>query len=139
MSWELGTAVAGWLNDTTRVTSRERRIPVAIVWATLARPVFGFATIGIGAAGGALTPSPAIGAGLGAALGGLRELAWPGGPVAAFAFVAAAAFLGSTMRAPLTENVLVIEFTNQGPALLVSTMLCEPGAVTVSYPLGRRG
>ena len=95
------------------------------------------ATIGSGAAGGTLTPSLAIGASLGAALGGLWELAWPGGPVAAFAFVAAAAFLASTMRAPFTAIVLVLEFTNQGPALLVPTMLCVAGAVTVSYLLGR--
>ncbi|QNE45634.1 chloride channel protein [Glaciihabitans sp. INWT7] len=95
------------------------------------------ATIGSGAAGGTLTPSLAIGASLGAALGGLWELAWPGGPVAAFAFVAAAAFLASTMRAPFTAIVLVIEFTNQGPALLVPTMLCVAGAVTVSYLLAR--
>jgi H+/Cl- antiporter ClcA len=95
------------------------------------------ATIGSGAAGGTLTPSLAIGAGLGAALGGLWGLIWPGGPVAAFAFVAAAAFLASTMRAPFTAIVLVIEFTNQGPALLVPTMLCVAGAVSVSYLLTR--
>lgn len=95
------------------------------------------ATIGGGAAGGTLTPSLAIGACLGAALGGLWEVAWPGGPVAAFAFVAAAAFLASTMRAPFTAIVLVIEFTNQGPALLVPTMLCVAGAVAVSYLLTR--
>ncbi|MHC5794851.1 chloride channel protein [Lacisediminihabitans sp. FW035] len=96
------------------------------------------ATIASGAAGGTLTPSLAIGACLGAALGGLWELAWPGGTVAAFAFVAAAAFLASTMRAPFTAIVLVVEFTNQGPALLVPTMLCVGGAVTVSYLLARR-
>ncbi len=95
------------------------------------------ATIGSGAAGGTLTPSLAIGASLGAALGGLWGLVWPGSPVAAFAFVAAAAFLASTMRAPFTAIVLVIEFTNQGPALLVPTMLCVAGAVTVSYLLAR--
>jgi len=95
------------------------------------------ATIGSGAAGGTLTPSLAIGACLGAALGGLWELAWPGGSIAAFAFVAAAAFLASTMRAPFTAIVLLIEFTNQGPSLLVPTMLCVAGAVTVSYLLSR--
>jgi H+/Cl- antiporter ClcA len=95
-------------------------------------------TIGSGAAGGTLTPSLAIGACFGAVLGGSWEVVWPGGPVAAFAFVAAAAFLGSTMRAPFTAIVLVIEFTNQGPALLVPAMLCVAGAVTVSYLLARR-
>ena len=113
-------------------------VPVALL-AVLAvvKVVTTTATIGSGAAGGTLTPSLAIGASLGAALGGLWGLAWPGGPVAAFAFVAAAAFLASTMRAPFTAVVLVIEFTNQGPALLVPTMLCVAGAVTVSYLLTR--
>lgn len=96
------------------------------------------ATIGSGAAGGTLTPSLAIGACIGAALGGVWEIVWPGGPVAAFAFVAAAAFLASTMRAPFTALVLVIEFTNQGPALLVPTMVCIAGAVAISYLLARR-
>jgi H+/Cl- antiporter ClcA len=113
-------------------------VPVALI-AVLAvvKVVTTTGTIGSGAAGGTLTPSLAIGASLGAALGGLWGLAWPGGPVAAFAFVAAAAFLASTMRAPFTAVVLVIEFTNQGPALLVPTMLCVAGAVTVSYLLTR--
>lgn len=103
----------------------------------LAKTATTVATIGSGAAGGTLTPSLAVGACAGAALGGVWELAWPGGPVAAFAFVAAAAFLASTMRAPFTAIVLVIEFTNHGPALLVPTMLCVAGAVTVSYLLTR--
>lgn len=103
----------------------------------LAKTVATVATIGSGASGGTLTPSLAIGACVGAALGGVWELAWPGGPIAAFAFIAAAAFLASTMRAPFTAIVLVIEFTNQGPELLVPTMLCVAGAVTVSYLVTR--
>lgn len=95
------------------------------------------ATIGAGAAGGTLTPSLAIGAALGGSLGGLWSMMWPGTPVAAFAFVAAAAFLASSMRAPFTALILMIEFTNQGPALLVPTMLAIAGSVTVGYIMGR--
>ncbi len=95
------------------------------------------ATIGAGAAGGTLTPSLAIGAALGGSLGGLWSLAWPGTPLAAFAFVAAAAFLASSLRAPFTALILMVEFTNQGPALLVPTMLAIAGSVMVSYLLGR--
>ena len=95
------------------------------------------ATIGSGAAGGTLTPSLAIGAALGGCLGGAWSMLWPGTPIAAFAFVAAAAFLASSMRAPLTALILLIEFTNQGPALLVPTMLAIAGSVTVGYILGR--
>ncbi|WP_272898620.1 chloride channel protein [Subtercola vilae] len=96
------------------------------------------ATIGAGAAGGTLTPSLAIGAALGGSLGGVWSLMWPGTPVAAFAFIAAAAFLASSMRAPFTALILMIEFTGQGPALLVPTMLAIAGSVTVGYIMTRR-
>jgi CIC family chloride channel protein len=62
----------------------------------------------------------------------------PGTPLAAFAFVAAAAFLASSLRAPFTALILMIEFTHQGPALLVPTMLAIAGSVTVGYIIGRR-
>jgi CIC family chloride channel protein len=90
-------------------------------------------TIYSGAAGGTLTPSLALGAALGAVLGGAWCLVWPGSPVAAFAFVAAAAFLSSSMRAPFTALILVLEFTGQGPALMVPTMIAIAGSVAVTY------
>lgn len=96
------------------------------------------ATIGSGAAGGTLTPSLAVGAALGGVLGGLWVLLWPGTPIAAFAFVAASAFLASSLRAPFTALVLVVEFTNQGPSLLIPTMLAIGGSVGISYLAGRR-
>jgi H+/Cl- antiporter ClcA len=96
------------------------------------------ATIGAGAAGGTLTPSLAIGAAFGATTGILWSAIWPGSPVAAFAFIAAAAFLASSMRAPLTAIILLLEFTNQGPALLVPTLLAVAGSVAVTYVLGRQ-
>ncbi len=96
------------------------------------------ATIGSGAAGGTLTPSLAIGAGLGAVLGFCWNLILPGTPLAAFAFVAAAAFLATALRAPFTALILVVEFTGQGPTLLVPAMLAVAGSVAVGYVLGRR-
>jgi H+/Cl- antiporter ClcA len=94
-------------------------------------------TIGSGAAGGTLTPSLAIGVGMGAVLGGAWTLLWPGTTLAAFAFVAAAAFLAASLRAPFTALVLVVEFTGQGPALLVPAILAIAGSVGVVYLLGR--
>ena len=95
-------------------------------------------TIYGGAAGGTLTPSLALGAALGAVLGGAWSLIWPGSPVAAFAFVAAAAFLAASMRAPVTALVLVVEFTGQGLSLLLPTLLAVAGSVAIGYAL-RRG
>jgi len=98
------------------------------------------ATIGAGAVGGTLTPSIAIGSAMGGGLGGLWLLLWPAdGPgVAAFAFVGAAAFLATTMRAPFTALVLVVEFTEQGTDVLVPAALAVAGSVAVGYVLARR-
>jgi H+/Cl- antiporter ClcA len=94
-------------------------------------------TIYAGAAGGTLTPSLALGAALGALLGLGWQLLWPGSPVAAFAFIAAAAFLASSMRAPFTAVVLILEFTGQGPTLLAPTMIAIAGSVAVTYLFNR--
>lgn len=98
------------------------------------------ATIGAGAVGGTLTPSIAIGSAVGGALGGMWLLFWPadGPSLAAFAFVGAAAFLATTMRAPFTALVLVVEFTQQGTDILVPSLLAVSGSVAVSYVLARR-
>jgi CIC family chloride channel protein len=114
--------------------------PLGLIATLLALKVVAtLGTIGSGAAGGTLTPSVAIGACLGAVTGGLWAMLWPGAPVAAFAFIGAAAFLASTMRAPFTALVLIVEFTGQGPSLLVPAMLAIAGSVMVSYLLGRWG
>lgn len=98
------------------------------------------ATIGAGAVGGTLTPSIAIGSAVGGGLGGAWLLLWPadGPSLAAFAFVGAAAFLATTMRAPFTALVLVVEFTQQGTDVLVPSLLAISGAVAVGYLLARR-
>ncbi|MFE4467391.1 chloride channel protein [Leifsonia sp. NPDC056824] len=113
-------------------------LPVAVILlTTVVKTAATVGTIGAGAAGGTLTPSFAIGAGLGLTLGGVWQLLWPGEPLAAFALLGAAAFLAVTMRAPLTALLLVMEFTNQGPDMLAPIMLCIAGAVAVGYLLER--
>lgn len=103
----------------------------------LAKTATTVGTIKAGAAGGTLTPSVAIGAMLGIALGSAVNLVLPGTSTAAFAFVGAAAFLASTMRAPMTGLILVTEFTGQGPELLVPGMAAIAGALAVVYFLER--
>jgi H+/Cl- antiporter ClcA len=95
------------------------------------------ATIGAGAAGGTLTPSIAIGAAAGGFLGVLVTHIWPGTPIAAYAFLGAAAFLAATMRAPFTATVLALEFTGQSAELFIPTMLAVASAITVGYLIKR--
>ncbi len=113
--------------------------PVAVLAALLVLKVAAtVGTIGSGAAGGTLTPSLAIGAALGALAGAAWGAAWPGVPSAAFALIGAAAFLASSMRAPLAALVLVIEFTSQGTSILVPLVLAIVGSVAASHVLQSR-
>jgi H+/Cl- antiporter ClcA len=113
---------------------------LALLVLGLLKTVTTAATIGAGAVGGTLTPSIAIGAALGGFLGAAWLLLWPtdGGSVAAFAFVGAAAFLATTMRAPFTALVLVAEFTHRGTEILIPSLLAISGSVAVGYLLARR-
>ena len=97
-----------------------------------------FLTIRAGGWGGVLTPAVALGAGLGAVIGLPWASAWPGSEVAAFAFIGAAAFLGASMNAPFTGLILVIEFTAQGPTILVPAVLAVGGATAATTWLTRR-
>lgn len=89
-------------------------------------------SLGSGAVGGTLQPSVAIGAALGAAAAAGWAYVWPGADGTALAIVAAAAFLASTMRAPFTAIILVIEFTATGFDLLLPIFLAVAGSLAAS-------
>ena len=67
-----------------------------------------------GAVGGILTPSFALGALLGCVLGYAGQWMFPSIDPRACALLGAAAFLSTTMAAPLFGLVAAVEFTNQG-------------------------
>ena len=104
----------------------------------LAKTATTFLTIGAGGWGGVLTPAVALGAGLGAVIGLPWAAAWPGSEIAAFAFIGAAAFLGTSMKAPFTGLILVIEFTGQGATILVPAVLAVGGATAAATWLSHR-
>ena len=104
----------------------------------LAKTATTLLTIRAGGWGGVLTPAVALGAGLGALIGLPWATAWPGSQIAAFAFLGAAAFLGASMNAPFTGLILVIEFTAQGPTILVPAALAVGGATAATAWLSRR-
>ena len=108
----------------------------ALVLAT--KTVTTFLTIRAGGWGGVLTPAVALGAGIGTVIGLPWAAAWPGSQVAAFAFIGAAAFLGASMNAPFTGLILVIEFTGEGPTILVPATLAVGGATAATAWLSRR-
>ena len=103
-----------------------------------AKTVTTFLTIRAGGWGGVLTPAVALGVGIGTVIGLPWAAAWPGSQVAAFAFIGAAAFLGASMNAPFTGLILVIEFTAQGPTILIPATLAVGGATAATAWLSRR-
>ena len=103
----------------------------------LAKTATTLLTIRAGGWGGVLTPAVALGAGLGAIIGLPWAAAWPGSEIAAFAFIGAAAFLGTSMKAPFTGLILVIEFTGQGATILVPAVLAVGGATAAATCLSR--
>lgn len=112
---------------------------LAVALLTLAaKTLTTFLTIRAGGWGGVLTPAVALGAGIGAVIGLPWANAWPGSEAAAFAVIGAAAFLGASMNAPFTGLILVIEFTAQGPTILVPAALAVGGATAATTWLSRR-
>jgi H+/Cl- antiporter ClcA len=89
-----------------------------------------------GAKGGLLTPSLALGALLGAMLGGLWNFAWPGTAMSAFALVGATAFLATSQRMPITAVVLIAEFARIDQDMLFALLLAVGAAVAVQAAMG---
>lgn len=96
------------------------------------KPLATAASLRSGATGGLFTPTLSTGALLGAMLGQLWSLLWPGGPVAAYALVGGAAFLAAALQAPLSTVVLLLELTGAGQGLLVPIALAAVLATLVA-------
>lgn len=101
---------------------------VLVVWGSLRA----------GARGGLLTPSLACGALLGAGLGAIWSLPFPGVSPGAFAIVGATAFLGTSMNMPLTSIVLVMEFTHIESGFVLPLAVGTAIAACVSHYLRKR-
>lgn len=96
------------------------------------KPLITVICLGSGASGGLFTPTLSTGAVLGAALGGVWSLLWPGAPIGAYAMIGAAAMVGAGMQAPLAGLALVLELTHSGFGLMVPMMLATLLATAVT-------
>jgi len=90
-----------------------------------------------GATGGLFTPTLSFGAVLGALLGRLWLLVWPGPHSASFAVVGAAALLTAAIEAPATGIVMTLELTHT-LAVTAPILLAAVGATIVSRHLDLR-
>lgn len=88
-------------------------------------------TLRSGAIGGVLTPGFAVGALLGYLVGFVAQPIFPGIPPADFALLGAAAFLSTSMAAPLFALIVTVEFTGQSSeAYLALFLACATAALT---------
>jgi CIC family chloride channel protein len=106
-------------------------IPLIVALVVL-KPLVTAGCIGSGATGGLFTPTTSTGALLGALLGNIWSLAWPGTAHGAFALVGATAMLGAAMNGPVSALVLMVELTHHMTNLLVPAILALVGACLVT-------
>ncbi len=97
----------------------------------LLKPLVTILCLGSGASGGLFTPVLATGAVLGLICGQLWQHVWPGGPVAAYAVITAAALVGAATQGPLSSLVLVLELTGSTEHLIAPMVLATALATLV--------
>ncbi|MHB8295128.1 MAG: chloride channel protein [Acidimicrobiales bacterium] len=94
----------------------------------LLKPALTTLCLSSGASGGLLTPTTSFGAALGASLGQLWALVWPGAIGTEYAVVGAAAMLSAAMQAPLTSIAFVLELTGHAEGVMVPILLAAATA-----------
>lgn len=114
-----------WAADT--VLGQGMAFQTLVLFAVLRLVVFLIA-FRVGTVGGTLIPAFALGAMIGAVVGSLLE-PLTGVPVAAFALLGAAAFLSTTMAAPLFGMIAAVEFTDMEPQGYLPVFLAVASAV----------
>jgi chloride channel protein, CIC family len=115
------------------------QIPLALLLALLAlKPAATVLCLGSGAPGGLFTPTLAMGALLGGALGHAWSWFAPGMPAGAFAVVGAGAVLAATTQGPISAVVLMMELTGRARSLIVPLLLAVVIATLVSRTIEPR-
>jgi chloride channel protein, CIC family len=112
--------------------------PLLLLALLFLKPAASLLCLGSGAPGGLFTPSLALGALLGGALGYPWSLLWPGVPPGLFAVLGAAAVLAATTQGPISTVVLMIELTGQARSFILPLLLVVAIATLVSRTIEAR-
>jgi H+/Cl- antiporter ClcA len=104
----------------------------------LLRPAVTLLCLGSGAPGGLFTPTLALGAMLGGALGVPWSWLWPGVPPGLFALVGAAAMVAATTQGPISTVVLVMEMTGYARAAILPVLLAVAIATLIARTIETR-
>ncbi len=112
--------------------------PLLLAALVLLRPAVTLLCLGSGAPGGLFTPSLAMGALLGGALGVPWAWLWPGVPPGLFALVGAGAMLAATTQGPISAVVLIMELTGYARAAILPLLLAVATATLIARTIEPR-
>jgi CIC family chloride channel protein len=112
--------------------------PLLLLTLFVLKPLATVMCLGSGVPGGLFTPSLAMGALLGGALGAAWSLVWPGVPLGLFAIVGAATLLAATTHGPISSVVLVMELTNRDRSFILPMLFAVVTATVVARTLEAR-
>jgi chloride channel protein, CIC family len=112
--------------------------PLLMVVLLVLRPLVTVMCLGSGVPGGLFTPSLALGALLGGALGIAWSWIWPGVPPGLFAVLGAAAVLAATTHGPISSVVLIMELTARDRSFMLPLLIVVVIATVVARTLDPR-
>jgi CIC family chloride channel protein len=124
--------------DIVELTFASRMATPLILALLVLKPAASVLCLRSGAPGGLFTPSLALGALLGAALGHGWSWAWPGVPPGLFAIIGGAAVVAATTQGPISAVVLMMELTGRDRSFIVPLVLAVATATLVARTIEMR-
>lgn len=124
--------------DIAQLTFVGQVAPVLLLSLLFLKPLATALCMGCGTPGGLFTPSLALGALLGSALGHAWSWLWPGAPPGLFAVIGAAAVLAATTQGPVSAVVLIMELTGRDRSFIVPLLLAVVTATLVARSIEPR-
>jgi chloride channel protein, CIC family len=112
--------------------------PLLLLCLLILRPAATVMCLGSGVPGGLFTPSLALGALLGGALGYPWEWLRPGVPPGLFAVIGAAAVLAATTRGPISAVILMVELTGRDRSFILPLLMAVGTATVLARTVDRR-
>jgi H+/Cl- antiporter ClcA len=112
--------------------------PMLLLALLFLKPAATAMCVASGAPGGLFTPSLALGALLGGALGLLWTQVWPGIPPGLFAVLGATAVLAATTQGPISAVVLTMELTGRDRSFIIPLLLTVAIATLVARAIDPR-
>jgi len=124
--------------DLSQLLFTDQAAPLLVLALLVLKPAATVMCLRGGVPGGLFTPSLTAGALLGAVLGHVWSLLWPGVPGGLFALLGAAAMLAATTQGPISSLVLIMELTGVNRSFLLPLFVIAGLATLVARSVDAR-